>query len=287
MAIKTDTETALPKVSVGIPTYNRPDGLRRTLRCITSQTYMNLEIIISDNASPSSETEEVAREFMKSDSRILFFRQPENRGSVFNFKFVLGKSTGDYFMWAADDDNWSEDFIAETLQVHLSNPDCTLVFSHMEIVDVTTCKVLEKLTPNSLSYDSDFLRVRSAFSDMVPSLIYGLHKMNSVKQVFMVTENFKFDWADVYIVARIAFIGKIFIVPQYLYQAGVVGTSRKQYSLTGKYMDFSLFRRKVAFFLREKFTLRTRFILHLKIYMRSYSEQRRFNKLIDQYAKSE
>jgi len=28
-----------PLVSVGIPTYNRPDGLRRTLECITNQSY--------------------------------------------------------------------------------------------------------------------------------------------------------------------------------------------------------------------------------------------------------
>ncbi|MBU4370171.1 glycosyltransferase [Patescibacteria group bacterium] len=42
-------------VSVGIPTYNRPESLRRTLECITSQTYKNLEIIISDNCSPNQE----------------------------------------------------------------------------------------------------------------------------------------------------------------------------------------------------------------------------------------
>ena len=34
-----------PLVSVGIPTYNRPEGLRQTLDCITFQTYKNLEII--------------------------------------------------------------------------------------------------------------------------------------------------------------------------------------------------------------------------------------------------
>ena len=33
-------------VSVGIPTFNRPDGLRQTLECITVQTYKNLEIIV-------------------------------------------------------------------------------------------------------------------------------------------------------------------------------------------------------------------------------------------------
>ena len=45
------TDTNLPLVTVGIPTYNRPKGLERTLQCILNQTYANLEIIISDNCS--------------------------------------------------------------------------------------------------------------------------------------------------------------------------------------------------------------------------------------------
>lgn len=287
MSIQTNALTGLPKVSVGIPTYNRPDGLKRTLHCITRQTYSNLEIIISDNASSSSESEEVAREFMKRDSRIKFFRQPENGGAIFNFKFVLEKSTGDYFMWAADDDTWSEDFISETLQVHLHNPDCTLVFSHMEIIDVSTCQVVDKYTPNSLSYESPFIRVKSAFSSMVPSLIYGLHKMSSIKQAFIATENYTFDWSDVYIVGRIAFYGKILIVPKYLYQVGVTEKVRNPYSITGKYINFNLFRQKTFSFLQEKFSLRVRLRLHLIIFWRSYLEQWRLNKLIDQKEKSQ
>lgn len=60
----------LPLVSVGIPTYNRPEGLRQTLECITRQTYKNLEIIVSDNCSLESETEAIVREFMAKDSHI-------------------------------------------------------------------------------------------------------------------------------------------------------------------------------------------------------------------------
>ena len=68
-----------PLVSVGIPTFNRPDGLRRTLECITNQTYKNLEIIVSDNCSPGPETEAVVREFMAKDRRIQYYRQENNK----------------------------------------------------------------------------------------------------------------------------------------------------------------------------------------------------------------
>ncbi len=102
---------SIPLISVGIPTYNRPEGLRRTLECITRQTYQNLEIIISDNCSPSNNSERVVQEFRRNDARIRFFKQQKNHGSIYNFKFVLEKANGEFFMWAADDDEWEPDFI--------------------------------------------------------------------------------------------------------------------------------------------------------------------------------
>jgi glycosyltransferase involved in cell wall biosynthesis len=106
------TLNAEPLVSVGIPTFNRSDGLRRTLECITEQTFQNLEIIVSDNCSPGPETEAVVREFIVKDRRIQYYQQEENRGPGFNFGFVLEKATGKYFLWAADDDVHEREFIS-------------------------------------------------------------------------------------------------------------------------------------------------------------------------------
>jgi len=105
------TEESL--VSVGIPCYNRPETLRRTLECITGQTYTNLEIIISDNCSPDPEVERIGRRFANKDARVQYYRQSINKGGKFNFQFVLEKATGEYFMWAADDDLWITSFIKE------------------------------------------------------------------------------------------------------------------------------------------------------------------------------
>lgn len=100
-----------PLVSVGMPTYNRPHSLRRALECMTKQTYSNLEIVISDNCSPNGETDAVVKEFSELDSRIIFYKQKENVGIARNFNAVLEKATGEYFMWAADDDEWEDNFI--------------------------------------------------------------------------------------------------------------------------------------------------------------------------------
>ncbi len=46
-------------VSILIPTYNRPEGLRRALKCITGQTYKNLEIIVSDDGYPFEDNRKI------------------------------------------------------------------------------------------------------------------------------------------------------------------------------------------------------------------------------------
>lgn len=93
----------LPLVSVGVPTYNRPRTLRRTLDSLVNQTYENLEIIVSDNCSTDSDVLNVINEF-QDDPRIMFVVHPVNGGLSFNFNFLSAKATGEYFMWLADDD---------------------------------------------------------------------------------------------------------------------------------------------------------------------------------------
>jgi glycosyltransferase involved in cell wall biosynthesis len=110
-----------PQVSVGIPTYNRPGGLRRTLECILGQTHRNLDVIITDNCSPDPEVERVAREFVEKDHRVRYFRQEKNQGSVPNFIFALRQASGPFFMWAADDDEWEPVFIEKLLEPLLTD----------------------------------------------------------------------------------------------------------------------------------------------------------------------
>src|SRR5581483_12411158 len=97
-----------PLVSIGLPVYNGKH-LREALNSLQSQTYKNIEIIISDNASTDS-TAKICRTYLR-DSRIKYIRQKANIGAAKNFNFVLSKAKGEYFMWAAGDDVWNENYI--------------------------------------------------------------------------------------------------------------------------------------------------------------------------------
>ena len=178
-----------PLVSVGIPTYNRPEGLRRTLECITGQTYKNLEIIISDNCSPNPDAEKVGREFADKDPRIQYFRQKENTG-LFSFQFVLDKATGEYFMWAADDDIWDPRFISTLLKLLESNKTAIIAFSHIIIFDRTHPKIEShphlkdySIIMSQLSSKNVYDRLYSFLQadDGKCNLTYGLMRMDLIK----------------------------------------------------------------------------------------------------------
>ena len=98
-----------PLVSIGIPTYNRANSyLKKAIADAQSQTYPNIEIIISDNCS-SDNTEEVVRSFP--DSKIRYYRQKVNIGPNNNFNFCLNQARGEYFLLFQDDDLIDDDFI--------------------------------------------------------------------------------------------------------------------------------------------------------------------------------
>ena len=112
-----------PLVSVGMPVYNRPEGLVKALECIVNQTYKNLEIIISDNASTSNEIENIVKRYMKHDKRIFYTKQKENIGADSNFQYVINKASGKYFLMAADDDVRSLDSIEKNIVFLEKNTD--------------------------------------------------------------------------------------------------------------------------------------------------------------------
>jgi len=92
-----------PLVSIGIPVYNGQRSIKQALDALRAQTYDNLELVISDNASTDA-TDEICREYVAKDRRIKYFRNPVNVGLYENFRRVVTLATGEYFMWAAADD---------------------------------------------------------------------------------------------------------------------------------------------------------------------------------------
>ena len=130
----------LPLVSIGLPIFNRPEGLIRSLECLVNQTYQNIEIVIADNCSTNPEVEKIAREYVAKDARITYYRHDSNKGWGYNTNFVIEKAKGDYFMRATDDDWWDITFVEKVMKLMKDNPEAVLGFSNYIAVDQNEIK---------------------------------------------------------------------------------------------------------------------------------------------------
>lgn len=203
-----------PLVSVGIPTYNRPAGLQRTLECITKQTYKNLEIIVSDNCSPNLKVKEIVQNFQKKDKRIQYYRQAKNI-YVNNFKFVLDKASGKYFMWAADDDSWKKEYIEKCIAEFKNNNKVVLVSSACKFIDPLNKKPdyidYGLSTPTSKLTDN-FKLFRSLINTRryTNSIIYGIYNKKYLLK-FLPFVNILAS--DHLLIAKVCLMGRIITLP--------------------------------------------------------------------------
>jgi FkbM family methyltransferase len=227
-------------VSVGIPTYGRPQGLDRTLRMITGQTWRHLEIIVSDNDSPGPEVLNVLKRWLEADPRIRMIRQPRNIGSHANFQEVLQAARGRFFMWAADDDEWHPEFIARCVP-HAR--EGVSVMPGYEVVYRATGERTRATLPalGGTDRESD---LRAFLANMQPSMVYGLHPREVLVRLFRAE---RFDFADCVLVARLILACGVRTLPdELLYSAGV-----DQPSYEIKYADAQRRRLDFGAFLRE------------------------------------
>jgi glycosyltransferase involved in cell wall biosynthesis len=93
-----------PLLSVGMPTFNRAEGLERAARSVLAQTLGDLELVISDDASTSLGVARVGQRLAAEDPRVRFTRQARNLGHARNYRWVLEAARGRFFMWLSDDD---------------------------------------------------------------------------------------------------------------------------------------------------------------------------------------
>jgi hypothetical protein len=109
-----------PKVSIGIPTFNRAQFLPESLGSALNQSLPDIEILVSDNASTDA-TEEVVAAMR--DERVRYVKQPRNMGGTGNFQALLDLATADYFCLLQDDDMIFPDLAARAYAALEENAD--------------------------------------------------------------------------------------------------------------------------------------------------------------------
>ncbi|MCW0506283.1 glycosyltransferase family 2 protein [Aeromonas piscicola] len=214
-----------PKVTIGVPVYNGEKIIRQCLDAMLEQTFTDFELIISDNAS-NDKTEQICREYESRDKRVTYIKHPENMGTAFNFKFLMEKAIGEYFMWAAVDDTRSPDFLA--IHVHFLDDNSSYVSSTSPTTFDGKPVPDEMMGDWMLDQDRVALRMLKFFSCWhANSHFYGLHRRASV-----------IKWPEIYkpgfhgddwtLVMHLASLGKLNRSSQGWVKFGPFGISAKR-----------------------------------------------------------
>lgn len=130
-ATPADPDEAL--VSIGVPVFNGARFIGRALYSLLTQTYRNIDLIISDNAS-TDETAQICAHYARRDSRVRYIRQEHNIGAARNWNYVAKQARGRYFKWASANDWCDSRLIARCVAVLDAKPDVVLCYGRTCIV---------------------------------------------------------------------------------------------------------------------------------------------------------
>jgi glycosyltransferase involved in cell wall biosynthesis len=119
-----------PLVTVGIPVYRGQDVLPVTLECVRTQTYPNLDVLISVDG-PDDAAVEACRPFL-SDSRFRLQVQPERLGWAGNTDWTMRNRRGEFYLYQQQDDQITPDYIAGLVEAATRWPQATICYTVME-----------------------------------------------------------------------------------------------------------------------------------------------------------
>ncbi|MGY8707998.1 glycosyltransferase [Bradyrhizobium sp. 18BD] len=93
-----------PFISIAIPTFRRPDMLRRAIESVLQQDFSDWELVISDDEKPAGESWQVWSDYARRDPRIRVVENREGRGQVENTNNAMLSCRGHWIKLLHDDD---------------------------------------------------------------------------------------------------------------------------------------------------------------------------------------
>jgi glycosyltransferase involved in cell wall biosynthesis len=206
-------EAGKPLVSIGLPVYKGENYLKCALESILAQTYTNLEVVISDNASEDA-TQEICQNFAEKDQRVRYYRNPRNLGLFKNFNQVFELSKGKYFQWMAHDDLLAPEFLSKTVPILDQDESIVICYSREYRIDVEG-KIIETTDYPSPLGNSEIPKERFHDALYVPPIsVSGLIRSDALKKTRLHLEFIGSDWN---LALELALLGRFYQIPDRLY----------------------------------------------------------------------
>jgi glycosyltransferase involved in cell wall biosynthesis len=199
-------------LQVFIPVYNDIVYFTRALDSVRRQQDVDVEVIVSDNASTDG-SYEYAREIADFDSRVVVHRNTNNIGHTANLNRFADYVTADYYMLLCSDDMLGSPMaLKRASDILAQNIDVVSVYSDMLYVDGNDRKLARRRFRRSGPFDP-----QATLRASILSLrnLFGIPLLNRRSACIDVRYPEDLNYVgDIYFSARAAERGRIFHIPE-------------------------------------------------------------------------
>ncbi|WP_416898620.1 MAG: glycosyltransferase family 2 protein [Minwuia sp.] len=168
-------------MTIGMPTYQRAHTIRRALASIARQNYRQFVLIVSDNAGEDPETIGAVRDIASDLPEVILVAQEKNLGALSNLNFLLAVAETEYFMWLADDDEITQEYLSELVRLLDSDPaSVTAMGQWLHMSSPSNWKIMPQLRPESHNRMHRLAHFVAGRAD--DSAFYGLHRTDCLRR---------------------------------------------------------------------------------------------------------
>lgn len=197
-----------PQLTMGMPVYNEEKYIAQAIESLLAQTFKSFVLIISDNNS-TDRTGLICQEYAKKDNRIVYIKHNENKGSMFNFRYVLEQANTPYFMWCGGHDKWHPCFVEKLLPA-VEEGDTVLSYCKAQIInlDGSVGEILEDDNLTTIELNSPvgrYSHLLRKINNPFANLFHGIWRTEALKACEF---DFKTIFFDVLISEQASFEGK-------------------------------------------------------------------------------
>ena len=197
-----------------MPVYNGERFIRQAVESILAQDYKDFELIISDNASADG-TGGICQGYADRDARVRYVHNDVNIGACLNHKRVFEMGRGDYFKWAAHDDECLPTFLARCMETFEEAPrSVVLVYPQSLLIDGEGRPMGEYRTSIAAKDSRPYWRLARVINSVILGTpAYGVIRASALRQTRLIDAFFSSDYV---LFAELAMLGEIWELPELL-----------------------------------------------------------------------
>jgi len=218
----------MPKVSIIVPVFNSEQHIEKCLKSLQKQTLKEIEIICVDDRSTDA-SYDILKQTAETDDRIKVFLNEENKGTLCSRKKGVEEATGEYIMFA-DNDDWYDIDACERLYERIKKEKVDILMYGIKIIEKEETykgKLLKKLltpVPEKI-YGENCIKTKNRINLLWNKIFIA----NVCKKAYANTKDVRLTYAeDTYVCWLMHYFAGSFMAIKkeyynYNYKAGITG----------------------------------------------------------------